>query len=77
VTSEILQSLGVVPQRREPFRLTNNNLAPRLSVAWDPFSDGRTKVFATWGRYYDKLFLNTIVGEEGPDTINRYYPARS
>jgi hypothetical protein len=30
-------------------------------------------VFATWGRYYDKLFLNTIVGEEGPDTINRYY----
>ena len=73
VTAEILKSLGVVAQEREPFRLTNNNLAPRLSVAWDPFSDGRTKVFATWGRYYDKLFLNTIVGEEGPDTLSRYY----
>jgi outer membrane receptor protein involved in Fe transport len=64
---------GVVPQRREPFALTNNNLAPRLSIAWDPMSNGRTKVFATWGRYYDKLFLNTVVGEEGPDTLDRYY----
>jgi len=73
VSAELLLSLGVKPQKQEAFRLTNNNLAPRLSVAWDPLSDGRTKVFATWGRYYDKLFLNTIVGEEGPDTINRYY----
>jgi len=68
-----LKSLGIVPQQEEPFRLTNNNLSPRLSVSWDPLSDGRTKVFATWGRYYDKLFLNTVVAEEGPDTINRYY----
>ena len=73
VTAAILAGIGVVPQKREPFRLTNNNLAPRLSISWDPFLDGRTKVFATWGRYYDKLFLNTIVGEEGPDTITRYY----
>ncbi|HET8948492.1 MAG TPA: carboxypeptidase regulatory-like domain-containing protein [Candidatus Polarisedimenticolia bacterium] len=71
--TDTLESLGVVAQEKEPFRLTNNNLAPRLSVAWDPFFDGRTKLFATWGRYYDKLFLNTIVGEEGPDSVNRYY----
>ncbi len=68
-----LVSLGVLPQVREPFRLTNNNLAPRLSVAWDPWADGRSKLFTTWGRYYDKLFLSTVVGEEGPDSINRYY----
>ena len=73
VTAAELFNLGIVPQREEPFRLTNNNLAPRLSVAWDPLADGRTKLFATWGRYYDKLFLSTIVGEEGPDNINRYY----
>jgi hypothetical protein len=73
ISTDTLASLGVTAQEQEPFRLTNNNLAPRLSVAWDPFLDGRTKVFATWGRYYDKLFLNTIVGEEGPDTVNRYY----
>ncbi|HEV8201930.1 MAG TPA: carboxypeptidase regulatory-like domain-containing protein [Candidatus Polarisedimenticolia bacterium] len=73
VSTDRLAQLGIQAQGKEPFRLTNNNLAPRLSVAWDPFSDGRTKLFATWGRYYDKLFLSTIVGEEGPDNVNRYY----
>src|SRR6185295_9012287 len=65
--------LGVTPQVRESFALTNNNLAPRLSASWDPGRDGRTKLFATWGRYYDRLFLSTIVGEEGPDYLARYY----
>jgi hypothetical protein len=73
VENATLVSLGIQAQHQEPFRLTNNNLAPRLSLSWDPFYDGRTKIFATWGRYYDKLFLSSIVGEEGPDIINRYY----
>jgi hypothetical protein len=73
VQTATLLGLGIQAQHEEPFRLTNNNLAPRLSLSWDPFYDGRTKIFATWGRYYDKLFLNSIVGEEGPDIINRYY----
>lgn len=68
-----LQSLGIRPQRAERFRLTNNNLSPRLSVSWDPAANGRTKLFATWGRYFDRLFLSTIVGEKGPDQLNRYY----
>jgi hypothetical protein len=68
-----LHALGIFPQLRESFAITNNNLAPRLSVSWDPLADGRTKLFATWGRYYDKLFLGTIVGEEGPDYLGRYY----
>ncbi|HXU12117.1 MAG TPA: hypothetical protein VN898_09145, partial [Candidatus Binatia bacterium] len=68
-----LTAHGVLPQQHERFRLTNNNLAPRLSFSWDPGSNGRTKLFATWGRFYDKLFLSTLVGEEGPDTINREY----
>src|SRR6185369_807031 len=41
--------------------------------SWDPFADSKTKVFASWGRFYDKLFLNSVVREEGPDTIQRYY----
>jgi len=69
----LLRELGVSPQQRENFAITNNNLAPRLSVSWDPWQDGRTKLFATWGRYYDRLFLSTIVGEEGPDYLARYY----
>jgi len=68
-----LLAIGVRRQQAEPFALTNNNLAPRLSVSWDPWSNGRSKLFATWGRYYDRLFLSTVVGEEGPDLVNRYY----
>ncbi|HKQ96687.1 MAG TPA: TonB-dependent receptor, partial [Candidatus Polarisedimenticolia bacterium] len=64
---------GVVFQEEEPFRLTNNNLAPRLALAWDPWADSKTKVFASWSRFYDKLFLGTVIPEEGPDTISRYY----
>ncbi len=68
-----LIEFGILPQQAQRFRLTNNNLSPRLSVSWDPRSDGRSKLFASWGRYYDKLFLGTIVGEEGPDLVTRYY----
>jgi hypothetical protein len=70
---DLLAELGVRFQQQEQFTITNNNLAPRLSVAWDPFASGKTKVFATWGRYYDKLFLSTIVGEGDPERIARYY----
>src|SRR6185436_13259835 len=68
-----LSELGVTIQQPDQFAITNDNLSPRLSVSWDPAADGRTKLYATWGRYFDKLFLNTIVGEQGPDTVYRYY----
>jgi hypothetical protein len=54
----------------ENFELTNLNLSPRFSVSWDPWADGKTKIFSSWGRYYDRLFLRTISGEIGPDTVN-------
>src|SRR6185503_16754656 len=43
------------------------------SVSWDPAANGKTKLFGTWGRYYDKLFLSTVSAEEGPDHVVRYY----
>jgi hypothetical protein len=70
---EALSELGLTFQGEQPIAITNDNLAPRLSVSWDPAADGRTKVYATWGRYYDKLFLSTVVGEQGPDLLSRYY----
>jgi len=73
LTDEFLRQAGVPVQTAETFTLTNNNLAPRLAVSWDPASTGRTKLFATWGRFYDRLFLSTIVGEQGPDWLQRYY----
>ncbi|HKQ97855.1 MAG TPA: carboxypeptidase regulatory-like domain-containing protein, partial [Candidatus Polarisedimenticolia bacterium] len=68
-----LREAGVPVQAPEEFTVTNNNLAPRLSVSWDPWSDGRTKGFATWGRYYDKLFLSSVTGEQGTERVLRYY----
>jgi outer membrane receptor protein involved in Fe transport len=61
------------PRQPEEIAITNNNLAPRLSVAWDPWADGKTKFTSSWGRYYDKLFLRTVIGEAGPDFLNPYY----
>jgi len=68
-----LRALGVQVQAPDAFTITNNNLAPRLSVTWDPFGDGRTKTWATWGRYYDKLFLDSVSAEQGTDRVLRYY----
>jgi len=67
--------LGYAIQTRHPeeFQISNSNLAPRLSLSWDPWADGKTMVFGSWGRYYDKLFLNTMTLEQGPDTVNRTY----
>jgi hypothetical protein len=44
-----------------------------MSVSWDPWADGKSKATASWGRYYDKLFLATVIGEEGPDLMSPYY----
>ncbi|HEU5182508.1 MAG TPA: TonB-dependent receptor [Candidatus Polarisedimenticolia bacterium] len=57
----------------ETFDITNSNLAPRLSLSWDPWGDGKTMAFGSWGRYYDKLFLGSLVLEQGPDTVVRDY----
>ena len=52
------------------FEIVNTNFSPRFSVSWDPWADGKTKVFGNWSRYYDRLFLGTVTGEIGPDSIN-------
>ena len=66
-------ALGLKIQSPETFRITNNNLSPRLGLSWDPAGDGRTKIFGAWGRYYDRLFLSTVIGEQGIETVQRYY----
>ncbi len=56
--------------------LRNTNVAPRVAVAWDPGNDGKTKLFATAGRYYDKVFLAIPLIEVEPETVFLDYDAR-
>jgi hypothetical protein len=53
-------------RRSDDINLNNTNLAPRLSIAWDPWNDGKTKLSASWGRYYDKIFLAVPAAEAEP-----------
>ncbi|HEU5179149.1 MAG TPA: TonB-dependent receptor, partial [Candidatus Polarisedimenticolia bacterium] len=66
-------NLGTRVRKPEDFTIDNRNLSPRLSLSWDPWADGKTKTFASWGRYYGKLFLASVVLEQGPDTSARSY----
>jgi hypothetical protein len=37
----------------------DGNWAPRLGVTFDPKGDGRSKIYAQWGRFFNKLPNNT------------------
>jgi hypothetical protein len=40
-----------------------HNWAPRVGVILDPFNDRKTKVYASWGRFYEKIPLDISVRE--------------
>lgn len=71
------QSTFAVNTRRSgSINLVNNNFAPRVSVAWDPWSDGKTKFSASYGRYFDKIFLAVPLIELEPIIANVTFDAR-
>jgi len=50
-----------------------DKLAPRVSVAYDLKGDGRTKLFGTWGIFYDFFKLELPRGSFGGDKWLEYY----
>jgi hypothetical protein len=40
--------------------ISENNLAPRAGVAFDPKGDGKSKVYGNWGRFYDNVFTDFV-----------------
>jgi hypothetical protein len=50
-----------------------DKLAPRLGFAWDPAGDSKTKVYGSWGYFYDIIKLNMPRGSFGGDKWLEWY----
>ena len=57
---------------RQPddINIHNTNIAPRLSLGWDPWNDGKTKFSVSAGRFFDKIFLGVVTTESEPVLAN-------
>ena len=47
----------------------DDNYAPRAQLVWDPTDDGRSKVFASFGRYFESVPLDINVRSFGGEAI--------
>jgi hypothetical protein len=52
----------ILDGRTEIYQRDNNNFAPHIAFAWDPFSDGRTSIRAGYGIYYDQI-LGAVISQ--------------
>ena len=50
-----------------------DKLAPRLGITYDPFSDGRTKIYGSWGKYFDVMKYELPRGSFGGDKWVDYW----
>jgi hypothetical protein len=48
-------------------------LAPRLGFTYDPFNDGRTKIYGSWGKYFDVMKYEMPRGSFGGDKWVDYW----
>jgi hypothetical protein len=45
---------------QEGLAADKNNIAPRIGIAWDPWSDGKTVIRASYGLFYDHPLLGVV-----------------
>jgi hypothetical protein len=50
-----------------------DKVAPRLGAAWDPFKNGKWKVFGSYGKFYDIMKLNLAISSFGGQYWNNCY----
>lgn len=43
----------------------NDKVAPRIGFAWDPWQNGKTKIFGSYGSFTDMMKLNLAIGSFG------------
>jgi Carboxypeptidase regulatory-like domain/TonB-dependent Receptor Plug Domain len=82
-TSKLTLNLGIRTEREaipsfrtgiDAFDFSfKNKLAPRLGATYDVRSDGKLKLFGSWGRYYDWTKYDLPRGSYGGDIWQIYY----
>lgn len=58
-------------RERDNHTLVNSNISPRLSLAWDPWNDGKTQVLGSYGLYYGDTFFLPYLNEQGPNRLSK------
>lgn len=56
---------------QQGFPRDKNNWAPRLAVAWDPWSDGKTSIRAAFGMFYDHPLLAIGFNSDIADAVQQ------
>lgn len=77
---EDIPSFSDLPEYQEsPIKFAfGDKIAPRVGFAWDIFGDNSTKVFGSYGLYYDVMKLEMAEGSYGGfKWISHYYNMRS
>jgi hypothetical protein len=52
-----------------------DKIAPRIGAAWDPFRNGKMKIFGGYGQFYDQLKLNLAISSFGGQFWQQCYYA--
>ncbi len=58
----------------ESYVKLDDQIAPRLQLIWDPYGNGDSKVFATFGRYFQPVSANMNIKQaSGQRDVHNYY----
>jgi hypothetical protein len=52
-----------------------DKVAPRIGAAWDPFQNGKWKIFGSYGKFFDIMKLNLAISSFGGQYWNNCYYA--